>query len=64
MAMAARCALNAVARARAESGDAASFRLMQAQAMRVGQRRIELSLRIAEIEGPAPARTTAVERIG
>ena len=38
---------------RAENGDAAAFRLMQAQAMRVGQRRIELSLRIAEIEGPA-----------
>jgi hypothetical protein len=46
-------ALNTVARVRAENGDAAAFRLMQAQAMRVGQRRIELSLRIAEIEGPA-----------
>jgi len=45
--------LNEVARVRAENGDAAAFRLMQAQAMRVGQRRIELSLRIAEIEGPA-----------
>jgi hypothetical protein len=45
--------LNAIARVRAENGDAAAFRLMQAQAMRVGQRRIELSLRIAEIEGPA-----------
>jgi hypothetical protein len=44
-------ALNAVARARAEQGDAAAFRLMQAQAMVVGQRRLELSMRIAEIEG-------------
>jgi hypothetical protein len=26
---------------------------MQAQAMKVGQRRIELSMRIAEMEGPA-----------
>jgi hypothetical protein len=46
-------ALNTVARVRAENGDAAAFRLMQSQAMRVGQRRIELSLRIAEMEGPA-----------
>ena len=46
-------ALNAVARARAENGDAEAFRLMQAQAMRVGQRRIELSLQIAAIQGPA-----------
>jgi hypothetical protein len=45
-------ALNAIARVRAEQGDAAAFRLMQAQAMVVGQRRIELSLRIAAIEGP------------
>ena len=44
--------LNTVARIRAENGDAAAFRLMQAQAMRVGQRRIELSLRIASVEGP------------
>ena len=44
-------ALNAVARVRAENGDAAAFRLMQSQAMRVGQRRIELSLRIAAMEG-------------
>jgi hypothetical protein len=51
-------ALNTVARARAENGDAAAFRLMQAQAMRVGQRRIELSLRIAEIEGPAGGQGT------
>jgi hypothetical protein len=46
-------ALNTVARVRAENGDAAAFRLMQSQAMRVGQRRIEHSLRIVAIEGPA-----------
>ena len=49
-------ALNMVARVRAENGDASAFRLLQAQARRVGQRRIELSLRIAEIEGPAGER--------
>ena len=41
-------ALNTVARARAEHGDAAAFQLMQAQAMRVGKRRVELSLQIAQ----------------
>jgi hypothetical protein len=46
-------ALNTVARVRAENGDAAAFRLMQAQAMSVGQRRIELSMHIDEMEGPA-----------
>jgi hypothetical protein len=49
-------ALNAVARVRADNGDAAAFRLMQAQAMRVGQRRIELSFQIAAREGPASPR--------
>ena len=49
-------ALNAVARARAEHSDAAAFQLMQAQAMRVGQRRVELSLRIAEWRKPEPRR--------
>lgn len=43
-------ALNSVARARAEQGDAAAFRLMQPQAMRVGQRRVELRMRLAELE--------------
>jgi hypothetical protein len=42
-------ALNTVARARAEQGDAAAFRLMQAQAMRVGQRRVELRLQMAQL---------------
>lgn len=45
-------ALNAVARARAEHGDATAFQLMQAQAMRIGQRRVELSLQIAQWERP------------
>jgi hypothetical protein len=45
-------ALNAVARARAEHGDATAFQLMQTQAMRVGQRRVELSLKIAQCEKP------------
>jgi hypothetical protein len=35
---------------RAQQSDAQAFRLMQAQAMVVGQRRIELSIRIAELE--------------
>ncbi len=46
-------ALNEVARARADHGDAAAFRLMQQQAMRVGQRRVELRLRRAALERPA-----------
>ena len=45
-------ALNSIARVRAENGDPLAFRLMQAQAMAVGQRRVEISLRIAAIEGP------------
>jgi hypothetical protein len=44
--------LNEIARMRAEHGDAEAFRRMQAQAMVVGQRRIELSVRIAQLEGP------------
>ena len=44
-------ALNTVARARAEQGDAHAFRLMQAQCMAVGQRRVEVGLRIAALEG-------------
>ena len=43
-------ALNTVARARAENGDAHAFRLMQAQCMAVGQRRVELSLQLAQLE--------------
>jgi hypothetical protein len=43
-------ALNEIARARAEKGDAAAFRLLQQQAMVVGQRRIELRMQAAEHE--------------
>jgi hypothetical protein len=39
--------LNEVARVRSEDGDAHAFRLMQAQAMRVGMRRVELRMRMA-----------------
>jgi hypothetical protein len=45
--------LNEIARVRSERGDAEAFRRMQAQAMVVGQRRIDLSMRIAQLEGPA-----------
>jgi hypothetical protein len=45
-------ALNVIARSRAEGGEVQVFRLMQAQAMAVDQRRIELDMRIAELEGP------------
>jgi hypothetical protein len=45
-------ALNVVARARAEQADSQAFRLMQQQAMAVGQRRVEVGLRIAALEGP------------
>ena len=44
--------LNEVARARADQGDAQAFRLMQHQAMRVGQRRVELRMQMAELERP------------
>jgi hypothetical protein len=42
--------LNEVARAGAERGDEAAFRLMQHQAMAVGQRRIELRLQAAQLK--------------
>ena len=54
-------ALHAAAQARAERpyGDLRSFREMQAQAREVDRRRVEIALRIAEIErraksGPSP----------
>ena len=43
-------ALNLVARARAEDETDNAFRLLQQQAMAVGQRRVELRLRMAELE--------------
>ena len=42
-------ALNKVARVRAEQGDAQAFRLMQQQAMAMGIRRIELRMKMAEL---------------
>ena len=57
-------ALNVIARVRAEQGDAQAFRLMQAQALMVGQRRIELSMRIAELERISGARQNAALRPG
>jgi hypothetical protein len=44
--------LNEIARVRAGHGDAEAFRRMEAQAMVVGQSRIELSMRIAQLEVP------------
>ena len=46
-------ALNKVARCRAEQGHAAAFALMQRQAVRVGQRRVEVRLAMAELERDA-----------
>lgn len=43
-------ALNLVARARAEDETDNAFRLLQQQAMAVGQRRVELRLRMADLE--------------
>jgi hypothetical protein len=43
-------ALNTIARARADQGEAQAFRLMQGQAMRVGQRRVELRMQAAALE--------------
>jgi hypothetical protein len=43
-------ALNTVARCKAEQGNAAAFQLMQRQAVRVGQRRVEVRLTMAALE--------------
>ena len=45
--------LNAIARVRADEGETQAFRLMQQQAMRVGQRRVEIMLRIAQTQRAA-----------
>lgn len=42
--------LNLVARARADHADQQAFRLLQARCMAVGQRHVELDVRIAELE--------------
>jgi hypothetical protein len=44
-------ALNEVARARAEHGDAAAFRLMQRRPWWSAKRRVELRMRAARLEG-------------
>jgi hypothetical protein len=44
-------ALNKVARGRAEEGEVHAFRLLQHQAMAVGQRRVELQIEMARLEG-------------
>jgi hypothetical protein len=47
-------ALNAIARVKAEHGDAEAFRLLQHQAIEVGQRRVELRMQMAALEHPQP----------
>jgi hypothetical protein len=47
--------INDVARARADQKELAAVRLLHDHAMRVGQRRIELRLKMAAIEGPGGA---------
>lgn len=44
-------ALNEVARVRSERGDAEAFRLIQGQAMEIGQRRVQIWMQMAELEG-------------
>lgn len=44
-------ALNELARVRAEQGDAEAFRLLQGQAMAIGQRRVHIWMQMAELEG-------------
>lgn len=46
-------AVNLVARTRADSETDNAFRLLQQQAMAVGRRRVELRLRMAELEAMA-----------
>lgn len=44
-------ALNKVARGRADEGEIHAFRLLQHQAVAVGQRRVELQIEMARLEG-------------
>ena len=46
-------AINLVARAKAEQEDADAFRLLQHHAMDIGQRRVELMLRLAAVDSSA-----------
>ena len=43
--------LNKVARGRADEGEIHAFRLLQHQAVVVGQRRVELQIEMARLEG-------------
>ena len=43
--------LNKVARGRAEEDDVYAFRLLQHQAVAIGQRRVELQIEMARLEG-------------
>ncbi len=43
--------LNEVARGRAEKGELHAFRLLQHQAVAIGQRRVELQIEMARLEG-------------
>jgi hypothetical protein len=43
--------LNKVARGRAEEGEIHAFRLLQRQAMAIGQRRVDLQLEMTRLEG-------------
>lgn len=45
-------ALHTVAGAKADSGEPHAFRLLHEQCRRIGQRRVELNLEIARLEGP------------
>ena len=44
--------LNTIARARAERAEPETFRLLQQECVAVGQRRVEVNLRIAALTGP------------
>ena len=57
-------AINLVARARADSETDNAFRLLQQQAMVVGQRRVELRLQMAELETVREPTATARHMIG
>ena len=57
-------AINLVARARADSETDNAFRLLQQQAMVVGQRRVELRLQMAELETVRAPTATARHMIG
>jgi len=57
-------AVNLVARARAEDEADNAFRLLQQQSIAVGQRRVELRLRMAELEAKKRSQTLLPEPLG